>query len=305
MNAGFAPVGRCWVCDGSVLTHAFAARYELSAFADQDPPLAAYTGEPIEMRRCRACGFAQPAALPQLERYFDRIYDQRWAEYWVEAEHTATYKDDIFSDVLRALEARVPPASRRLLDIGAHAGRLMSLAQRRGWAVEGIELNPRTAAQASISTGAPVHHGNIFTVAPSGAFDAVTLIDVLEHIPDPRRALERAATWLRRGGAVAVKVPNGVAQQAKERTRALVQPGYRPTLADNLVHVNHFTPASLTLALERSGFAAVEVVPAAPEMPDSRLSRLVRRGVFAAARGLPGALHTPLALNLLATAVRA
>lgn len=305
MNAGFAAVDRCWVCDNGSLAHWYDARYELSAFADQDPPLAAYSGEPIEIRRCSACGFSQPAAVPALERYFDRMYDQRWAEYWVEAEHTAPYKDDIFADVLAALDARVRHRPRRLLDVGAHAGRLMSLAKSTGWEVEGIELNPRTAARAAAATDAVVHQGNIFSVEPRGPFDAIALIDVLEHIPDPRRALARAATWLRPGGAIAVKVPNGAAQRLKESVRAVVRPGYRPTLADNLVHINHFTPDSLRLALERSGFTSAAIAAAAPEMPDARLSRVVRRAVFFGARRLPGGVRSPLALNLQAIATRA
>lgn len=312
MNAGFAPVDRCWVCDGRSLAHVYDGRFDLSEFAQQDPSLAAYSGEPIDIRRCTACGFAQPAAVPSLERYFDRMYDQQWADDWVEAEHAATYKDDIFAGILRELDRRVTcgpstvaDGARRLLDVGAHAGRLMRLAQRAGWRVEGIELNPRTAAQASTATGAVVHQGNIFTVDPGAPFDALTLIDVLEHIPEPRRALARAAAWIRPGGAIAVKVPNGAAQRIKESVRAVLRPGYRPTLADNLVHINHFTPASLQLALERSGFTAVRIAPAAPEMPDARRDRIVRRVIFAAARRVPGGLHTPLALNLQAVATRA
>jgi hypothetical protein len=46
------------------------------------------------------------------------------------------------------------------------------------------------------------------------------------------------------------------------------------------------------------------VAAAAPEMPDAGLSRIVRRAVFAGAR-VPGGVHTPLALNLLAVATRA
>ena len=105
MNAGFAPVERCWVCDGGSLVHVCDARFELSAFAQQDPPLAAYSGEPIDIRRCAACGFAQPSAVPSLERYFDRMYDQQWADYWVEAEHRAT-SSAWLRDALACLNAR-------------------------------------------------------------------------------------------------------------------------------------------------------------------------------------------------------
>ena len=76
------------------------------------------------------------------------------------------------------------------------------------------------------------------------------------------------------------------------------------SIADNLVHVNHFSPRSLALALERAGFLRVAIGAGAPELPAAVqaggwLSNGFRRVVYAAAR-LPGAVHTPLALNLQA-----
>ena len=313
MNAGFVAVERCWVCGGAALDPLFTARYELSAFAQQDPPLAAYTGVAIDMRRCRGCGFAQPAELPALERYFDRIYDQQWADYWVEAEHHATYKDLIFDDVLDALDGRVAARPRRLLDVGAHAGRLMSLARARGWDVEGVELNPRTAAQAAASTGAPVHWGSIQTFEADARFDAVTIIDVLEHIPEPRAALARAAAWLRPGGAIVVKVPNGGAQRLKEAARARVRPGYRPTLADNLVHINHFTPAIAARGARadrlrpRDGLRRRAGTARCPARPPGAASdfpcRPRRAGRAAHATGAepPGCGHPPMSRTIRAT----
>ena len=77
------------------------------------------------------------------------------------------------------------------------------------------------------------------------------------------------------------------------------------TLADNLVHVNHFSPRSLSLALSRSGFAP-SVRAAAPELQPSHplslralASNAVRLTTYRLAR-LPGGVHTPLALNLQA-----
>ena len=92
MNDGFVPTGRCWVCGGADLTPVHRAIFELSEYRRQDPPLAAYSGETVDIVVCGACGFAQPAALPALPRFFDRMYDTRWSDAWIEEEHRAIYK---------------------------------------------------------------------------------------------------------------------------------------------------------------------------------------------------------------------
>ena len=305
MNARFTPVSRCWVCDGSRLSQVHEATFDLHEYATQDPLLAAYTGASIPIVRCAACGFAQPAALPALPRYFDRMYDQRWSDDWVRAEHDSTYKDVVFADVLSGLEDRLPRGRRRLLDIGAHAGRFMATARRAGWDAEGLELNPKTGVYATTVTAAPVHQGNVHTFVTDARYDAVTLTDVLEHIPEPRIVLSRIRRFLAPGGWIAIKVPNGPVQRLKERVRGVLHSGYRPTVADNLVHVNHFTPASLAWALSREAFIDITIVAGAPEMPPASGSeRVLRRLVFTSARMVPEAVHTPLALNLQAYARR-
>jgi 2-polyprenyl-3-methyl-5-hydroxy-6-metoxy-1,4-benzoquinol methylase len=310
VTVAITPVPACWVCDGRHLDRVHDARLEFTEYRTQDPELAAYSGQRVPIVRCTACGFAQPAGLPALPRYFDRMYDQRWSADWIEREHHAGYKDAIFDAVLTALETRLPPSRRRLLDVGAHAGRFIARARARGWDADGLELNPRTAAYAASASGGRVHQGNLETWSRSGAgYDAVTMTDVLEHIPDPRAALRRAHDLLEPAGWIAVKVPNAPVQRIKERARSWLRPDYQPALADNLVHVNHFSPASLRHALERERFGGVDVTVAAPEMPDgdatsSRVDRLVRTVAYRVAGGVPGGTHTPLAFNLQAYARR-
>ena len=308
--AAFEPLTTCQICGGSDLSPVHELAFDLAIYTSQDPDLAAYSGKKLDLRRCAGCGFAQPAALPSLPRFFDRLYDQRWSEEWIRTEFEAVYKDAIFREILHAMDTRLGPSRRRLLDVGAHAGRFIALARADGWAAEGLELNPQTAAYARQRTGALVRQLNVHEVdLHTAAYDAITVTDVLEHIPDPIRVLTRVAALLAPGGWVAVKVPSGPGQLRKERWRGRLIRGYRPTLADNLVHVNHFSPASLRIALERAGFCDITITPGAPELPATpglrgAAFRTARRSLHLAARMLPGGLDLPFTLNLQAYARR-
>jgi SAM-dependent methyltransferase len=298
------------VCDAEALAPVHDARFHFPEYADQDPELAAYTGATVVIQRCDQCGFAQPAAMPLLPRYFDRMYDQHWSAEWVAAEHEADYKDFIFKGILAFLSDHVPARPRRLLDVGAHAGRFLRLARAADWDAEGIELNPRTAAFARQAAGVPVHLANVHEFQPQGrSFHAITLTDTLEHVPDPLPILRRVRDLLDADGWVAVKVPNAPSQRLKERVRGRVQRGYRPRIADNLVHINHFSAHSLRLALSRAGFSRIVVTVGAPELPPgsslrSRGDRGARLIAFHAANLLPFGVHSPLAFNLQAYAHR-
>ena len=307
----FARIDACWICGGRRLAPYHTLRFELDAYRndDQDHELASYSGATLHLMRCGDCGFGQPEALPTLPRYFDRMYDQRWDERWIAAEFEAGYKDVIFRSILRTLERRAGATKRRLLDVGAHAGRFLRMAVDAGWRAEGIELNPQTAAFAAAHSGAPVHRANAAGLALQGRrFDAIVMTDVLEHIPAPMEVVTTLAGLLEPGGILAVKVPCGSAQALKERARAALT-SHRATLADNLVHVNHFSPRSLALTLQRAGLTA-RVVAAPPELAISTrtlsraaLSNALRLGIYGIARS-PGVVRTPLALHLQAYAVR-
>lgn len=312
----FTRVLRCWVCEQTEFNYVYPAIFELSGFAEQDIQLSGYTGDRIAMQRCLHCGFIQPEALPTLPNYFDRLYDQHWSAEWIEADFENSYKDYIFSIILSELGHRTaskPGGARTLLDIGAHVGKFLFFAKQAGWRAEGIELNPRTSAFAAQRTGLPVHRINAKALVSERdrRYTAITLTDVLEHLPDPLQILRAAADLLEPKGWIAIKVPCGVNQLAKERTRSWLGLGGSPDhLADNLVHLSHFAPASLRLALERCGFGQITVTIGAPELADMRVeptlakraSNLFRRAVYRTGRFLPIGLHTPLALNLQAYA---
>lgn len=301
------PGNGCWVCGADDWKLKCQQALDLSGM-HQDSPIQAYHGIRYWLRRCRNCGFIQPEALPAASEYFDWLYEVRWSEQQLEDDFASTYKDYIFSIVLRELALRVPAGRRRLLDVGVHTGKMIWLASRAGWQAEGSELNPRTAAFAARKTGLVVHHENAHRLADRGIrFDAVTLTDVLEHIPEPVKALTGLRRVLAPDGWIAVKVPCGRNQYLKERLKTLWRGGLT-NIGAAMVHVNHFSPGSLRLALTRAGFTDVRITVGAPELFDGIRgfrgvwSRFIPRAVYQTARWMPFGVHTPLAMNLQAYA---
>lgn len=302
--ARFQAVTSCWVCGGRRLDPIHECLFDLHEFSVQDPELAAYSGARVWIARCLSCEFGQPTALPTLPRFFERMYDQRWSEEWLAGELASDAKRLIFTRILDELERRLPPGRRRLVDVGAHVGRFVQMAAARGWRAEGIELNPTAAEYAGRHTGTVVHRRDARALAETSGgqiYDAVTLTDVLEHVPEPRGVLETLTRIVAPGGCVAVKVPCGANQLRKERIRTALGRAGRVSVADNLVHVNHFSLRSLRLALERAGFVDVEVEVGVPEMLDAAPARAARLALYHAARATGGA-RSPLAFNLQAFA---
>jgi SAM-dependent methyltransferase len=229
------------------------------------------------------------------------------------SEFETTTKDLVIDTVLRALARRLPRSQRRLLDVGAHVGRLISRAASAGWRAEGLELNPVTASYAAKRTGLPVEQRGVeYLRRDARTYSAITMIDVLEHIPNPVPVLQNLNTLLEPGGWLAVKVPCGPSQVVKERLRVRLRPGYKFDPSQNLVHVSLFSPRALRVALKRAGFTNLHLTIGAPELAltqthgaRAHLSNAFRRAVYLMARGLPGGVNTPLAMNLQVYAQKA
>jgi len=134
----------------------------------------------------------------------------------------------------------------RYLDVGCGSGGSIGAAKALGWRVAGIEVDEAAAAKARRFSD-QIYVGDVLTADVSpGAFDVVSAFHVLEHVPDPVALVRRMLEWLAPDGLVIVEVPNAGGLGAAIFGRAwsgLELPR----------HLSHFTPASLTRAVEQGG----------------------------------------------------
>jgi SAM-dependent methyltransferase len=139
----------------------------------------------------------------------------------------------------------------RVLDLGAGDGRLAVSLARSGHHVTAVEPFRDVPA----APGLTLLRESLEEVElPEQSFDAAVLWHVLEHLAEPRAALERVRGWLVPGGRVLVGAPNLASLQARVG-------GERWFHLDPQRHLVHFTTRGLVLLLERAGFSDVQRRP--------------------------------------------
>jgi SAM-dependent methyltransferase len=208
------------------------------------------------LARCRACGvvFIDPVPTSALD---PSTYGSAYYQPWQGREERARLL--LWERRLSALRSRAGSGS--LLDIGCGDGLFLKVASEAGHAVEGIEFSPEGARRAALRLGRPIAVGDLSRSGLlNGPFDIVTLWHVLEHLVDPSAMVAAAHRRLRPGGLLAVAVPNldNVPMQvAYLAARRRPLPLYAEDAREP--HLVHFDPRSLSIALERHGFADIEV----------------------------------------------
>jgi SAM-dependent methyltransferase len=164
--------------------------------------------------------------------------------------------------------------SGRGLEVGSYAGGFLEAARHTGWHFEGLDVN-ESANEFTRALGFAVTSGDLTSFRTTQPFDAVTIWNCFDQLPDPRSAARAARALLKQNGVLALRVPNGAFYATvRRRLAGMAGPIARALLAHNNLlgfpYRHGFTVRSLTLLLEDTGFDVVRthgdaLVPIADE----------------------------------------
>ncbi|MDD5673989.1 MAG: class I SAM-dependent methyltransferase, partial [Chitinivibrionales bacterium] len=156
----------------------------------------------FKLYRCQSCALVilDPENGIDQTQYAREFIDPKDDSHRVNREQTPSY---------RFLKRFLAPGQ-RILEIGCGNGRLLYLAQRDGMQVEGIELSPLLMQSVQKLLGITVSNVDFmqFDTRDKQHFDAVIMRHVLEHLPDPVKAMRAVFALLRPGGIALIEVPN-------------------------------------------------------------------------------------------------
>jgi SAM-dependent methyltransferase len=145
--------------------------------------------------------------------------------------------------------------SKMVLDAGCGSGWLgAALKQELSATVVSVDIHALRTCRGVDSFAAM----DIRNLGFTEAFDLIIAKDVIEHLPNPEKAMEQLSKSLKEGGKIIVNVPSPDA----------------PYLWDDYTHVRPYTKESMIHLLSDSGFEAIDMKYLAAPTPGAAIFKL-------------------------------
>ena len=158
-----------------------------------------------------------------------------------------------------------------VLDVGSSRGNFLIAMRAAGFSVFGVEPSPKNSEFARSTNGIDCYTGTVeeFLAAPTRRdFDVITVLNVIEHVPDPKQVLIGLRQLLVEGGLLILAVPDARLHALIGRTRqnlGFPDPFWMNTRKHPLVgfdppaHLCSFEPKTISQLAEKSGFQTLAV----------------------------------------------
>jgi 2-polyprenyl-3-methyl-5-hydroxy-6-metoxy-1,4-benzoquinol methylase len=224
-------------------------------------------------RRCQACETLVVEGHPKTTdpRVSDESKDLYGNGYWFDHQTSDLGCPDIVSrsrtDLaercihwLRSLlQFKLPPA--KVLEIGCAHGGFVAMLRQAGFDATGLELSPSIVRLARETFDVPVLTGPIEDQSlPPDSLDAIVMMDVLEHLPDPLGTLSCCMKLLKPDGILLTQTP---AYPEGMSLRQLHQEKHQfPRMLDPNEHLFLFSRSSAGELFRRLEAPCIEFIPA-------------------------------------------
>lgn len=165
-------------------------------------------------------------------------------------------KSTLYADVVHGLKGC--PIGMRILDVGCGTGELVAFMAEQGFEASGVDPSVEAVAigcERGLSLVASTLEDYLTDIPALPSHDAIAMLNVLEHVPQPEAIVRAARSALPVGGRLCVRVPNDFNALQLAAQQALHTEPWWIAYPD---HINYFDFESLGALLGACGFRVVD-----------------------------------------------
>jgi len=220
---------------------------------------------------CETCGTLLCKNLPGGDIELGRDGDLYSKDYWLEYQTTTLHQPTVVERARTDLSERCiywlrtllkykrPPG--RVLEVGCAHGGFTAVMKEAGFDAKAVELSPWVIDFAKKTFDIEVLRGPLDpNQIEAGSLDAIVLLDVLEHLPDPAAVVRDFAKLLKPDGVLVIQTPQWRPEKAYLDMRLSGDPFLHQLMP--LEHLYLFNDTSVVDFFKRQGFEHIAFEPA-------------------------------------------
>lgn len=156
------------------------------------------------------------------------------------------------------LKYKLPPA--KVLELGCSHGSFVALLRQTGYDASGVELSPWVVNYGSNIFDIPVSIGPLEDLNFTENFDAIVLMDVLEHLPNPIATITHCVSLLKPDGILLIQTPQ-FREEIKYQDLIDNNGAFLPLLKPD-EHIYLFTESSISKFFQQLNMPFIQFEPA-------------------------------------------
>jgi SAM-dependent methyltransferase len=200
--------------------------------------------KPLTTVICTRCGLVSHEKIPtdeEMEEFYATEYRHDYHGELTPSGHRVVRAWRNGQRLLHDLQDHAVPGD-AFLEVGAGLGCTVKAFELAGYEAAGIEPGESFQAYSRQQLLADVEHLSLEDLEPVPTYDFMLLVHVIEHFNSPSRALSHMFELLQPEGRLYIECPNVAAPHAA------------PGKIFHYAHIHNFTPQTLIMMAESSGF---------------------------------------------------
>lgn len=207
--------------------------------------------------RCDNCGLVfmnpRPTQKQVMQMYDEDYFHGRGFDEgvnYIEGMKSSEAWETIYRNRLNTVQRHSRKG--KILDLGCGIADFLRYAKSKGWDVQGVEISKFSADYSRKRLHVKVFMGTLEQAKfKDSSFDAITMVEVIEHLPNPMDTLRYCYKALKPGGVIVIQTGN--IDGLYSRMKGSSWPYY---LAG---HLTYFSKKTIRRALEDAGFRVAKI----------------------------------------------